>query len=198
MARGMDTIPCIRALLWILYFLLPSEGGIVDGIPSGRVETIGILLVIWIAANRVRIAGAWPAAAIAVGAAIASLAVPGDRGFHARYYATAAASGPHERSTDYHDRDFTRVDERLDFVRGERDFHLAFFNDHTRFNFLRPGEPDRRYLEFAVAWTGWLHVRGRRRPHLLPPRAEGIGAGLDRHDADPHERSGSRVIRRAS
>jgi hypothetical protein len=160
MARGMDTIPCIRALLWILYFLLPSEGGIVDGIPAGRVETIGILLVVWIAAHHVRVAGAWLAAAIAIGATVAALAVPGDRGLHARYYATAAASGPHERSTDYRDRDFTRVDERLDFVRGDRDFPLAFFNDHTRFNFLRPGEPDRRDLEFAVAWTGWWYSDG--------------------------------------
>ncbi len=156
----MDTIPCIRALLWLLYFLLPSEGGLVDGIPAGRVETIGILLVVWIAAHQVRVAGARLAAAIAIAATIASLAVPGDRGLHARYYPTATASGPHERSTEYRDRDFTRVDERLDFVRGERDFHLAFFNDHTRFNFLRPGEPDRRYLEFAVAWTGWWYADG--------------------------------------
>jgi hypothetical protein len=168
----MDTIPCIRALLWLLYFLLPSEGGIVDGIPAGRVETVGLLLVVWIAAHRVRVAGARPVAAVAIGAAIASLAVPGDRGLHARYYASAAATAPHERSTDYRDRDVTRVDERLDFVRGERDFHLAFFNDHTRFNFLRPGEPDRRYLEFAVAWTGWWYAEGGARViYLHAPKA---------------------------
>lgn len=89
----------------------------------------------------------------------ASMAVPGEPGFRARYYATASASGPHERSTENRRSDFTRVDERLDFVRGDRDFHLAFFNDHTRFNYLRPGEPDRRYLEFAVAWSGWWWVR---------------------------------------
>jgi hypothetical protein len=150
----------IHALLWLLYFLLPSEGGLIDGIPAARVETIGLLLVIWIAGHRVRIAGARVAAAVAIGAVVASLAVPGERGFRARYYAAASASGTHERSTENRDGDFTRVDPRLDFTRGERDFPLAFFNDHTRFNYLQPGEPDRRYLEFAVTWTGWWQVRG--------------------------------------
>jgi hypothetical protein len=111
--------------------------------------------VAWIAAHRVRIAGARIAGVVAAGALIASLAVPGDRGLTARYYATASASGAHERSPDNRDRDFTRVDDRLDFVRDIRDFHLSFFNDHTRFNFMQEGQPNRRHLEFAVAWTGW-------------------------------------------
>ncbi len=112
------------------------------------------------------------ATAIAVAAAVASLAVPGDRGLQARYYASAAASGAHERSTDYRNRNYTRVDERLDFARGDRDFHLAFFNDHTRFNYLRPGEPDRRYLEFAVAWSGWWYATGStQQVYLHAPKA---------------------------
>jgi hypothetical protein len=118
-----------------------------------------VLLVCWIAAHRVRLSGAWAAAAVAVAGVIATAAVPGDRGLTARYYATAAAGGTHERSTDFDDPGFTRVDERLDFVRGVRDLPLGFFNDHTRFNFMRMGDPDRRHLEFAVAWTGWWHVR---------------------------------------
>jgi hypothetical protein len=142
-------------IAWIAYFLLPSDGGLLDGVPLGRLDTIGVCLVVWIAAHRVRPGGATAAAAVAVAAVIATAAVPGDRGLHARYYATAAASGAHERSTDYRDPSFTRVDDRLDFTRGVRDFQLAFFNDHTRFNFTGMGEPDRRYLEFAVAWTGW-------------------------------------------
>lgn len=77
---------------------------------------------------------------------------------HARYYATAAASGTHERSTDFRDPSFTRVDRRLDFARAGHDFPLGFFNDHSRFNFIGQGQPDRRYLEFAVAWTGWWRV----------------------------------------
>ena len=36
--------------------LLPSEGGLLDGVPLGRVDTIGLLLVLWIAAHRVRLA----------------------------------------------------------------------------------------------------------------------------------------------
>ena len=150
----------IRLLLWILYFLLPSDSGLVHGIPAGRVETVGLLLVLWIAAHRVRLTGAWMAAGVAVMAAVASATVPGDRGLNARYYATAAAGGTHERSTENRDRAFTRVDRRLAFARGTRDFPLAFFNDHTRFNFISMGDPDRRFLEFAVAWTGWWHVNG--------------------------------------
>lgn len=145
----------IGLLIWIAYFLLPSDGGLLDGVPLGRLDTIGVCLVIWIGAHRVRPGGVTAAAAVALAAVIATAAVPGDRGLHARYYATAVASGPHERSTDYRDPAFTRVDRRLDFVRGQRDFHLGFFNDPARFNFIRVGEPDRRYLEFAVAWTGW-------------------------------------------
>lgn len=139
---------------------MPTEGGIVDGIPVGPLETAGLLLVAWIAAHRGRIAGGWAAGAVLVAAAVASAAVPGDRGFTARYYASATATGQHERSTEYRDAAFTRVDKQLEFTRNERDFPLAFFNDHARFNYLRPGEPDRRHLEFSVAWTAWLHVPG--------------------------------------
>ena len=100
------------------------------------------------------------------------MAVPGERGFRARYYANASATGAHERSTQNRNSDFTRIDERIDFVPGERDFHLAFFNDHTRFNYLRPGEPDRRYLEFSATWTGWWRAgEGEHLIYLHAPRA---------------------------
>jgi len=148
----------VSSLLWLLYFVLPSEGRLVDGLPLGRLDTVGVLLVLWIAAHRVRIAGARAAGALAIAATIAAAAVPGDRGFNARYFATDTTAGPHERSTEFRREAFTRVDRRLDFVLNERDFPLAFFNDHTRFNFMRMGEPNRRFLPFAVAWTGWLHV----------------------------------------
>jgi hypothetical protein len=85
-------------------------------------------------------------------------AVPGDGGLHARYFATDVVGSAHERSTEFRDSAFTRVDERLDFVPGKHDFHLAFFNDHARFNFTQPGDPDRRYLPFAVSWNGWWWV----------------------------------------
>jgi hypothetical protein len=99
--------------------------------------------------------------------------VPGDRGFSARYFSTASASGNHERSTEFRGTPFTRVDPRLHFTPGDRDFPLAFFNDHTRFNFMRPGEPNRRLLEFSTAWTAWLHVpvTGSRTYYLDAPQA---------------------------
>ena len=161
----------IPLLVWILYFLVPSEGGVVHGIPAGRIEAIGLLLVIWIAAHRVRLIGSWAAAAVAIAAVIASAAVPGDPGLNARYFATASAGGTHERSIENRDGRFTRIDDRIDFVRDDRDFHLAFFNDHTRFNFMRPGEPDRRALEFAVAWTGWFWADGAETFYVHAPKA---------------------------
>ncbi len=139
--------------------LLPSEGGLLDGVPLGRADTIGVLLLFWIAAHRVRLGGAGVAAAVIAAVAIAMAAVPGNGGLHARYFATDAVAGSaHERSTEYDDPAFTRIDARLDFVPGEHDFPLAFFNDHARFNFTQPGQPDRRYLAFAVAWNGWWWV----------------------------------------
>ena len=161
----------IPLLVWILYFLVPSEGGIVHGIPAGRIEAIGLLLVIWIAAHRVRLIGAWAAAAVAIAAVITSAAVPGAPGLNARYFATASADGTHERSIENRDARFTRIDDRIDFVRDDRDFHLAFFNDHTRFNFMRPGEPDRRALEFAVAWTGWFWADGAETFYVHAPKS---------------------------
>jgi hypothetical protein len=171
-ARGYNWA-IIPLLIWILYFLVPSEGGLLDGIPVGPLEALGLLLVVWLAAHRVRIAGAWAAGVVTVAAVIAALAVPGEGGFYARYYASAVAGGAHERSIEQRDRDFTRVDTRLEFVRDRRDLPLAFFNDHARFNFMRMGEPDRRHLEFAAAWTGWLYVPagGARRIYLDAPGA---------------------------
>lgn len=164
----------MTTLFWLLYFLLPSHGGLVDGLPLGRLETVGIVLVVWIAAHRGRIPGAWVAAILAVAAAGASLAVPGEPGLRGSYYATATATGAHERSTDFKDANYTRVDTRIDFARGGHEFPLAFMNDHTRFNFMRPGEPDRRYLEFAVAWTGWWwSLAGTHTLYLRAPK--GIG-----------------------
>lgn len=38
--------PLVTAVLWLLYFLIPSEGGVVDGLPLGRLETTGVCLVV--------------------------------------------------------------------------------------------------------------------------------------------------------
>ena len=146
----------IPLLIWLCYVLLPSEGGILDGLPLGRVDTVGLVLVLWIAAHRVRLAGAGAAAVVIVASAIGSAAIPGEPGLYARYFATGAVGGTHERSTEYRDPAYTRVDHRIDFARAGRDFPLAFFNDHTRFNFTGANQPDRHYLEFAVTWNGWV------------------------------------------
>jgi hypothetical protein len=160
-------------LSWLAYVLLPVEAAMVDGIPVGRADAVALLLVGWIAVHRVRIPGAWLAAAAAVAAGALSAAAPGEPGLHARYYAAAVPGGAHERSTEYDDPDYTRVDPRLAFTRGTRDFPLAFFNDHARFNFLH-GEKDRRLLEFAVAWSGWW--RPRAGTHVLYLHAPGARA----------------------
>lgn len=161
---------------------MPSDGGIVHGIPAGRAETIGLLLVVWIAAHRVRLNGASVAAGVAIAAAVATAALPGARGLTARYYATTAAGAAHERSTENRDRSFTRVDRRLAFAPGSHEFPLSFVNDQTRFNFMRAGEPDRRYLEFAGAWTGWWRVSGG--SHTVFLRAPKASAQLS-IDAEP-------------
>jgi hypothetical protein len=162
-----------------VFLLLPSEGGLLDGIPAGRLDTIGLVLVAWIAAHRVRPAGGVFAAAVAIAAAAMTAAIPGERGLNARYFATAAATGAHERSTEHRDRAVTRVDASLDFTRGDRDFPLAFFNDHTRFNYLRPGEPNRRDLEFAAAWTGWWLVDEDRQTIYLHAPKSGAQISID-------------------
>ena len=168
----------IRLLIWIAYFVVPSEGGILDGLPLGRIDTLGLLLVLWIAAHRVRLRGAGAAAVVTVASVIAFAAIPGEGGLYARYFAAAGLGGAHERSTEYHDPAYTRVDRRLDFVRGDRDFPLAFFNDHTRFNFTR-GQPERRYLEFAVAWNGWLWLEEGSHTFFLHAPAQTAEVAID-------------------
>lgn len=150
----------VATLIWLAYFLVPTSGGWVDGVPAGPVDTVGLLLVLWIAGHSVRPGGErLVLAALIVGVA-GTAALPGAGGFQARYFPNASATGAHERGTEYPDAAFTRIDERLEFGANSREFPLAFFNDNSRFNFYRPGEPHRRRLEFSVAWTGWWWTGG--------------------------------------
>jgi hypothetical protein len=146
--------------VWLAYFLVPTTGGWVDGIPAGAIDTAGAALVIWIAAHGVRIYGTALILTALIIAAAVSTAIPGRPGFQARYFANATASGAHERGTEHPDATFTRIDRELDFGSGIRDFPLAFFNDNSRFNFYRGGEPRRHQLEFSIIWTGWWHATG--------------------------------------
>ncbi len=157
--------------IWIAYFLVPTTGGWVDGIPAGPLDTAGAALVLWIASHGVRLYGTALVLAALIVVVAASAAIPGHPGLQARYFANAAAAGAHERGTEHPDATFTRIDRELDFGSGIRDFPLAFFNDNSRFNFYQRGEPLRHQLEFSVAWSGWWHASGSPALYLEAPGA---------------------------
>ena len=156
---------------WLAYFLVPTTGGWIDGIPAGPLDATGIALVLWLAAHRVRLYAPALVALLVIVFAAATAAVPGHAGFQARQFANATATGAHERGTEHPDATFTRIDRELDFAKGRRDFPLAFFNDNSRFNFYRGGEPQRLLLEFSVTWTGWWRAAGSRTVYLHSPEA---------------------------
>lgn len=157
--------------IWLAYFLVPTAGGWVDGIPAGPIDTLGAALVLWIAAHGVRLYGTTLVLAALIIATAVSAGIPGHGGFQARYFANATAEGAHERGTEHPEAAFTRIDRELDFGRGVRDFPLAFFNDNSRFNFYRVGEPQRRLLEFSIAWSGWWRANGSPALYLDAPGA---------------------------
>ena len=98
-------------------------------------------------------------------------AIPGEGGLRARYFANADGAGAHERSIEYPDDAFTRIDRRLQFD-STAQFPLPFFNDNSRFNFYKPGEPNRRLMDFAVRWSGlWWVDRERPTVYLDAPGA---------------------------
>lgn len=142
-------------LAWIAYFIVPNDGGgWVHGLPLGPLEAVALLSLTWLALFSEAPRRGWIPAAILIVAGLAGAAIPGTGGFRAKYFANAAATGPHERSTEFRDRSYTRIDARLDFAPGGPEFPLAFINDISRFNFYSPGQPRRRQLEFAASWTG--------------------------------------------
>jgi len=142
-------------LCWVAYFVVPTDAdGLIGGITLGPLEAGALLALAWLAMRGEAPRGGWIAAVILVVAGVSGAAIPGTGGFRARYFANAAATGPHERSTEFRDATFTRIDQRLDFAPGGPEFPLAFVNDIQRFNFYIPGQPRRRQLEFAAAWSG--------------------------------------------
>ena len=151
-------------MIWIAYFVIPNDaGGLVHGIPLGPIEAAALLMLAWLGIVGARIPGATVVAILLAVTYITGAAIPGEGGFRARYFANAAATGGHERSTEFRDAAFTRIDRQLDFDADRRQFPLPFFNDNSRFNFYKVGEPQRRYLEFAVRWSGlwWVDRRSR-------------------------------------
>ena len=154
---------------------------------GGPCETIGLLLVLWIAAHRVRRPARGSRRCRDRGShRVRSSA--GRRGLNARYYATAAAGG-HERSTEHRDRAFTRVDELARLRARDHDFPLAFFNDHTRFNFTAHGRA-RSPLSRVRRRVDGLVVRRRRRPRCYLHAPKAYVRTLDRYQpASRHPRS---------
>ena len=171
------TVAAIRKhtgwLIWVAYFVVPTDaGGLVGGIPLGPLEAAALLTLIWLAVRGEAPGGAWMLAGILVVSTAGAALVPGTGGFRARYFANAAATGSPERSTEFRDRAFTRIDRRLDFAAGGPEFLLAFFNDPSRFNFYQPGGPRRRQLEFAAAWSGqWWAAAGSYTLYLDAPQS---------------------------
>ncbi len=160
-------------LIWTAYVVIPTDaGGLIHGVPLGPIDAIALLMIAWLAACGGRLPGAAIVATTLGIALVASSSIPGTGGFRARYFANANATGPHERSTEYPDGPFTRVDDRLDFAPGGPEFPLAFFNDTGRFNFYRAGEPRRRQLEFAARWSGsWWVAEGTHSLYVDAPQS---------------------------
>ncbi len=120
----------------------------------GPIDAAAILAIAWLWFVRAPLPGAAMIAILLISTGAASAALPGEGGFRARYFASAAASGTHERSIEFPDEAFTRIDTRLEFDQSARQLPLPFFNDNSRFNFFQPGELNRRLLEFSVRWSG--------------------------------------------
>ena len=81
------------------------------------------------------------------------LAAP-EYGLAASYYPRARISGTAERSTQYPQAAYTR----LEASPGQPGFQLHFFNDVERFNYYEPPDPERNSLPFAVRYDGFLHA----------------------------------------
>lgn len=138
----------------------------VHGIPLGPIEAAALLTIAWLTVAGTRLPGAPVVAILLVSTWISGAAIPGEGGLRARYFANASASGPHERSIEYPDDAFTRVESRLEFAETGPQFPLPFFNDNSRFNFYKVGEPNRRLMAFAVRWSGLWWV-DRERPTVF-------------------------------
>jgi hypothetical protein len=145
-----------------VYLLLPAPGwGILSGRPLGAIGATLLLLVWWsrLVAGRAPF-GALALALVALKFAAGPLLL--DRGLVALYYANDQWRPPHERSLDFLALPATMVDTRLDFHETRRPFPVFFFNDSSRFNYHRSGEPERRLMAFSAIWRGWMRTVGDR------------------------------------
>ena len=152
----------IALLIWAAYFIVPNQaGGLVAGLPLGPIEATALLAIGWLAIFGGRLPLAAAAAAVMIVTTAAGLAIPGSNGLRARYYATIDATGLQERSPGFSGRAFTRIDQRLEFVPGEYELPLSFFNDLSRFSYFHVRPRERSELEFSARWSGlWFAPAG--------------------------------------
>ncbi|MGH9387094.1 MAG: hypothetical protein ACRD2N_22730 [Vicinamibacterales bacterium] len=175
----MQPIRWLTAIVWVAFLATPRQAsGIVNGLPLGPVESAALLVVGWLLLQRARLSGAPFVAAALTVSLVASFVAPDVGGFTARYFASGAATGAFERSTDYPDRDFTRIDRTLEFEPGRAEFPLAFFNDISRFNFYLPHEPNRELMTFSAVWDGFWLVQTDATPRQLYLDARGATSEL--------------------
>ena len=162
-------------LIWAAYFLIPCDaGGIVDGLPIGPIEASALLAITWLALYGGTLRFARIAAAILIASTAASVAIPGNNGLRARYFATAEALNAPERSPEFLSTTFTRIDRRIDFVPGGPELPLNFFNDNTRYSLFQVAYTRHDQLPFAVRWTGeWFAPAGIDGVYIDAPKATG-------------------------
>jgi hypothetical protein len=180
-------------LVWAAYFLIPNDaGGLVDGMALSPIEAAAVLAIGWLAlyGGRLRFAGV--AAVVAIASTVAGAAIPGNPGMRARYFASAEGTGAPERSAEFIDSAFTRIDKRLHFVPGTRDLPLNFFNDNTRYSLFQVAYTRHDQLPFAVRWTGEFWTQSHMEAlYVQAPKATGeifidgiLAARVDATDED--------------
>ena len=160
-----------RSLIWVAYLSSRPMPAVCGGVPLGPIDAAALLAIALAGDDRRAAAGRGRCRHTPCFHTRCGRCDSGEGGFRSRYFANAAATGAHERSTEYPDDAFTRIDGRLQFD-SPAQFPLPFFNDNSRFNFYKVGEPNRRLLDFAVRWSGlWWVDRERPTVYLDAPGA---------------------------
>ncbi len=167
-------------LLWTAYVVLPAAGwGLFHGIPVGVFGAAVLFAVWWTWSFRGPLLGRSLLAGLLILKLLAGSALLLERGLAADYYANEGWAPPQEHSTEFRSREWTRIDRRLAFGEpGSPDLPLYFFNDHTRFNFYRPGDPDRGKLPFSATWRGYVWARDAEDRRTFYLHGKGVHAEL--------------------
>ncbi len=143
----------LAGLAFLAYLIWPAPGAFLQGLPLGP---LSLALVCGVFPLYCLLPGGFLlprgslalAFALCLGKLVLSLLLV-QHGLVARYQSTL--DGAADPVAD------VRLDTRFDLH--DHDFPLHFFNDATRYDFHRPGEPRRDLLPFSVRWDGWLNIR---------------------------------------